>query len=86
VQDWAAGDGVKLRFIQPGRPVQNVYIESVNSRFRGECLSQHWFTGLSYLRSVIDAWCEDYNAHRPPHNALGYLPSAKHTVTLKRAK
>jgi len=65
MQTWAARNGVELRFIQPGKPVQNAYIESFNSRFRDECLSQHWFASLSHMRSVIDSWREDYNHHRP---------------------
>jgi putative transposase len=32
MQAWAARNGVELRFIQPGKPVQNAYIESFNSR------------------------------------------------------
>jgi transposase InsO family protein len=36
MQTWAARNGVELRFIQPGKPVQNAYIESFNSRFRDE--------------------------------------------------
>lgn len=75
MQDWAARNGVEMRFIQPGKPVQNAYIESFNSRFRNECLSQHWFASLSHMRSVIDNWREDYNHHRP-HSALGYVPPA----------
>jgi transposase InsO family protein len=39
MQDWAARRGVELRFIQPGKPVQNAYIESFNSRLRDQCLS-----------------------------------------------
>ena len=85
MQDWAARSGVELRFIQPGKPVQNAYIESFNSRFRDECLSQHWFASLSHMRSVIDTWREDYNEHRP-HSALDYLPPAKYAATLKAAK
>ncbi len=75
MQTWAAKDGVELRFIQPGKPVQNAYIESFNSRFRDECLSQHWFASLSHMRSVIDNWRDDYNHHRP-HSTLGYMPPA----------
>lgn len=75
MQDWAARRGVELRFIQPGKPVQNAYIESFNSRLRDECLSQHWFASLSHMRSVIDAWRTDYNHHRP-HSALQYVPPA----------
>ena len=72
---WAARNGIELRFIQPGKPVQNAYIESFNSRFRDECLSQHWFASLSHMRSVIDTWRDDYNHHRP-HSTLGYVPPA----------
>jgi transposase InsO family protein len=49
--------------------------ESFNSRFRDECLSQHWFASLSHMRSVIDTWRDDYNHHRP-HSTLGYVPPA----------
>jgi putative transposase len=75
MQNWAASNGVELRFIQPGKPVQNAYIESFNSRFRDECLSQHWFASLSHMRSVIDNWREDHNRHRP-YGTLGYVPPA----------
>jgi putative transposase len=76
MQDWAAKNGVELRFIQPGKPVQNAYIESFNSRFRDECLSQHWFASLSHMRSVIANWRDDYNHHRG-HSTLGYVPPAQ---------
>jgi putative transposase len=75
MQDWAAGNRAELRFIQPGKPVQDAHIESFNSRFRDECLSQHWFASLSHMRSVIDNWRQDYNHHRP-HSTLGYMPPA----------
>ncbi len=75
MQTWAAHNRVELRFIQPGKPVQNAYIESFNSRFRDECLSQHWFASLSHMRSVIDNWRDDYNHYRP-HSTLGYVPPA----------
>jgi putative transposase len=76
MQAWAAERAIEHRFIQPGKPTQNAYIESFNSRFRDECLSQHWFASLSHMRSVIDNWREDYNERRP-HSSCGYLPPAK---------
>lgn len=51
MQDWAARNGVELRFIRPGKPVQNAYIESFNNRFRDEGLSQHWFASSSNILS-----------------------------------
>jgi putative transposase len=61
---WAARNGAGLRFIQPGKPVQNAYIESFNSRLRDECLPQHGFASLGHMRSVLDNWRDDYNHHR----------------------
>ena len=76
LQAWAAERAIEHRFIQPGKPTQNAYVESFNGRFRDECLSQHWFASLSHMRSVIDNWREDYNERRP-HSSCGYLPPAQ---------
>ena len=43
---WACQHGVALHFIQPGKPVQNAFIESFNGKFRDECLNEHWFLAL----------------------------------------
>jgi len=39
---WAA-QRVAWHYIQPGKPVQNAFIESFNSRLRDECLNEHVF-------------------------------------------
>ena len=75
VTRWLARANVKTLFIAKGSPWENGYVESFNSRFRDECLSQHWFASLSHMRSVIDNWREDYN-HSRPHSTLGYVPPA----------
>lgn len=69
---WAYARGVKIRYIQPGKPVQNCYIESFNRTFRDECLNLHWFVSLADARRTIEAWRVDYNRVRP-HSSLGYL-------------
>jgi putative transposase len=66
---WAYENGVKLFFIDPGKPMQNGSIESFNGRFREECLDPSWFTSLPEARRVIEAWRVDYNQHRP-HTSL----------------
>lgn len=72
---WAHAHGVALQFIEPGKPVQNAFIESFNGRLRDECLNQHWFTRLTDARSKIREWRIDYNEVRP-HSALGNLTPA----------
>jgi len=39
LDQWAYENGVELRFIRPGRPIENCFIESFNGRFRDECLN-----------------------------------------------
>ena len=72
LDQWAYEHRVELRFIDPGKPSQNAFIESFNGRFRDECLNQHWFVNLAHARRVVDAWRRDYNQARP-HSSLGYL-------------
>ena len=69
--DWSERTGVALRFIEPGRPVQNAFVESFNGRFRHECLNQNWFRSLRHAREEIEAWRIHYNTERP-HSSLGY--------------
>jgi putative transposase len=72
---WAYRHGVTLDFIEPGKPTQNVHIESFNGRFRDECLDLHWFGSRAHARAVIQAWKEDYNIQRP-HRALRWRTPA----------
>lgn len=71
VDQWAYAHGVALHFIEPGKPVQNAFIESFNGKFRDECLNQNWFVSLDDARRIIEAWRVDYNTVRP-HSSLGY--------------
>jgi putative transposase len=66
---WAYQHGVTLDFIDPGRPMQNGYLESFNGKFRDECLNIHWFRSLADARRTIEDWRQSYNTERP-HSAL----------------
>lgn len=77
---WSEERGVRLEFIQPGKPVQNAYVESFNGRLRDECLNANWFTSLSDARRKIETWRQDYNQQRP-HSSLNYLPPAEFAQT-----
>lgn len=73
---WAQSHGVRHILIQPGRPMQNGYIESFNGKFRDECLNEHWFETLRQARAEIALWRQDYNEVRP-HSSLGRIPPAE---------
>jgi len=73
---------VAWHYIEPGKPVQNAFIESFNSKLRDECLNQYVFTSLAEARSIIEAWCHDYN-HLRPHSSLGTLKPTEFAALTK---
>ena len=73
---WAQSHGIRHILIEPGRPMQNGYIESFNGKFRDECLNDHWFETLPQTRATIAAWRQDYNEVRP-HSSCRRMPPAK---------
>lgn len=72
LDEWAYQKGVTLNFIEPGKPVENAYIESFNGKFRDECLNENWFMSLFQAREIVETWRMDYNQERP-HSSLGNL-------------
>jgi putative transposase len=72
LDQWAFERGVKLQFLEPGKPIQNAYIESFNRRLREECLNEHVFISLDDARCKIEKWRIEYNRERP-HSSLGHL-------------
>ena len=83
---WAYARGVTLRFIRPGKPIENAYIESFNGKFRDECLNEHWFVSLADAQAMIEAWRIDYNTVRPHSSLDGATPQqfAKTTEGARR--
>lgn len=77
--EWSQRTGVRLRFIQPGKPTQNAFAESLIGRFRDECLNDNWFGSLAEARRLIEDWRIHYNERRP-HSALGYLTPAEYAA------
>ena len=73
---WAQTHGIRHILIQPGRPMQNGYIESFNGKFRDEHLNESWFETLQQARNSASIWKQDYNQVRP-HSSVGRIPPAE---------
>lgn len=73
---WTQQHRIEHLLIDPGKPMQNGYIESFNGKFRDECLNEHWFTSLAQARELIADWRRDYNQVRP-HSSCGRIPPAQ---------
>ena len=74
---WCEMKRIKLKFIQPGKPAQNAYIERFNRIFREDVLDAYWFEGLEQVRIISDQWRLDYNNNHP-HSALNGLSPVKY--------
>lgn len=70
--DWAEEHGVDLEFIQPGRPMQNGFIERFNRSYREGVLDMYVFQTLSEVRERTEIWMQRYNEERP-HDSLNDL-------------
>src|SRR3984893_4408818 len=72
---WAKQARVDWHYIDPGKPVQNAFIESFNGRLRDEFLNETLFTSLAQARHELASWREDYNTIRP-HSSLSQMTPA----------
>jgi len=70
LKDWARDNHVILDYIEPGKPIQNAFIESFHATFRQECLDGQWFTDIADARIKIEAFRREYNTDRP-HRSIG---------------
>lgn len=68
--DWCKQWQVTLRFIQPGKPTQNSYVERLNGSLRKELLDAYIFQSLNQVRQMMEEWKRDFNYERP-HQSLG---------------
>jgi putative transposase len=66
---WAFKNKIAIEYIQPGKPIQNAFVESFNSRFRDECLNEELFHDLADAKKKIEKWRKYYNEERP-HSSI----------------
>ncbi len=71
----------KLKRLVADLSLDNAMIESFNSRFRQECLNEHWFWDLDDATGIIAGWRKYYNTERP-HSALGNVTPVEYCRTL----
>lgn len=83
--EWCQAQDIELRYIQPGKPDQNAYIERFNRSYREEVLNAYLFDSVTEVQHITDDWLRRYNEIRP-HDALGSLPPARYREQVLEAK
>ena len=67
-------EGITIKYTQPGKPVQNAYIERFNRTFREDVLDAYLFESLNDLREISEQWMTDYNENYPHQSLQGKSP------------
>jgi len=80
VVDWLEESGIGTFHIAPGKPWQNGFGESFNSRLRDECLNEREFWSLAHARVLLERFRSEYNAEHL-HSSLGYLTPNEYAAT-----
>ena len=74
LDQWCKLRKIQLAFIQPGKPMQNGFVERLNGSIRRELLNAYVFKTLAEVRQKTDEWMQDYNHHRPHHALQNRTP------------
>jgi len=73
-KNWCDTKSIEVQYIQPGRPMQNGFIERFNRFFREDVLDPYWFEDLEQLRMITEKWKYDYNYFHPHKSLNGKTP------------
>jgi putative transposase len=75
-------NGIRIKYIQPGKPVQNALIERFNRTFREDVLDAYIFEDMEQVREISEKWVEEYNENHP-HQSLGGISPRKYLMKNK---
>ena len=77
LQTWAKRKGIRLAYIQPGKPQQHGYIERYNRTVRYDWFNQYLFENIEEIQNIAIRWLWNYNNEHPNMGICGLTPAMK---------
>ena len=71
---WCDDKDIEIKYIQPGKPMQNAYIERFNRHYREDILDVYIFENIQDVRNISENWKDDYNHYHPHKSLMGMSP------------
>ncbi|NSL85258.1 IS3 family transposase [Chitinophaga sp. Mgbs1] len=84
-EQWCHQHDIRLQYIQPGRPMQNGYVERFNRLYREAVLDAYIFEDLYQVRELTYEWMEEYNQRRP-HESLKNMTPCEWKTELQKSR
>ena len=73
-KQWCDTNEIRIQYIQPGKPMQNAYVERFNRTFREDVLDANIFEDIKQVRKQAENWRQDYNHYHSHKSLMGMSP------------
>lgn len=70
-KEWCSENGIQVVYAEPGKPMQNGYVERFNRTFREDVLDAYLFNTVAQFNVLANEWRKEYNS-KHPHKSLGH--------------
>ena len=72
--NWSNENGVMIKYIQPGKPEQNAFVERFNRLYREDVLDEYLYSNIEQVQEISEVWKEDHNENHPHGSLRGISP------------
>jgi putative transposase len=83
MREWSDLNEIEFIYIQPGKPMQNGYIERFNRTYRKHVLDAYIFDSIDEVRMESELFKAEYNNNRP-HDSLGGLSPINYKAKMQQ--